>query len=59
MSEWFLYCANCADVETPISACFIEYGRSLCSPCFFKLKEIDEGVRRAMGDPDSVQTKQK
>ncbi len=47
-----LYCARCADVETPVSASFIEHGRSLCASCFFELKGIDDALRVATGDPD-------
>ncbi len=46
-----LYCADCSDVKTPVTADFIQYGRSLCSPCFFKKKMIDEGIRLALDDP--------
>ena len=54
-----IYCSRCADVETPIAACFIDYGRSLCSPCFFELKGRDDAMRKALGDPDLLDEKKR
>ncbi len=50
-----LYCADCADTETPVMACFVDYGRSLCSPCFFRIRGLDKAVREALGDKDDEQ----